>query len=303
MKVLFMGTPLFAKIILEQLLLDSQNFQVVGLFCQPDKPFGRKQELKAPDTKEFLSQNYPNIPIFQPSNLKEESLHQIKELNPDVILVVAYGKILPREFLSFRCINIHASILPQYRGASPIQEMLLNNDKLWGVSAMQMEEGLDSGDILGLSIIPSNNNQDLSSLSIELANIGADLVKEVLNNLNRIKPLAQNHAQATYCKKIKKDAGKIEFLNAREIVLKYRAFGTWPSIFLENGLKLFDVTLGDVSKEYKKGEILQIQKDFIEIGCQKGSIRVGSLQAPNKQKVSASAYVIGRRFSVGMILE
>lgn len=303
MKILFMGTPLFAKIVLEKLLLDSKECEIIGLFCQPDKPFGRKQELRAPQTKEFLSQNYPNIPIFQPSNLSEEVFNQIKDLNPDVILVVAYGKILPKEILSFRCINIHASILPKYRGASPIQEMLLNDEKLWGVSAMQMEEGLDSGDILGLSIIPSDDKTNLSGLSVKLAELGADLIKDVLKNLDKIKPLAQNHALATYCKKIKKEAGKVDFINAKEIVLKYRAFGEWPSIYLGSGLKLFDIVLGDECHTYQAGEILQVQKDFIEVGCQKGSIKIGSLQAPSKQKISASAYVTGKRLKVGMLLE
>lgn len=300
MKILFMGTPAFARVILQEVIKD---FEVIGLFCQPDKPFGRKQELKAPETKEFL-QNYDSkIPIYQPIEFDEVILQEIKKLNPDVILVVAYGKILPKSVLEYRCINIHASILPKYRGASPIQEMLLHNDRIFGVSAMLMEEGLDSGDILGFSMIENTLQENLLSLSEKLAFLGADLIKDVLKRLDSIKPLKQSNAQASYCKKIKKDAGEVAFVNAEEIVLKYRAFGVWPSVFLKSGLKLFDVSLVKKEGSFKSGEILDIQNDGIEVGCERGSIKIGALQAPSKQKVSSNVYLMGKRLSVGMLLE
>lgn len=295
-----MGTPKFAQVILQDLLL---HFEVVGLFCQPDKPFGRKQETKMPITKEFLIQHYPHIPVFQPSTLDENLLGIIKTLRVDIIVVVAYGQILPKSFLAYRCINLHASILPKYRGASPLQEMLLNDEKYWGVSAMLIEEGLDSGDILGFGILPSNQEDMLLDLANKLANLGAKVLKDVLDRLQSIEPLKQDTFQASYCKKIKKQEGLIDFENAREIFLKFRAYSNWPSIFLENGLKIFDIALQEEEGAYKKGEILAIQEDGILIGCKKGKLKIGMLQAPNKQKIQAKAYILGKRLQVGMILQ
>lgn len=303
MKILFMGTPSFAAIVLEKILKDS-HFDVVGLFAQPDKPFGRKQELKSPHTKQLLLDMGLQIPIFQPAKLDEKCIDVISTLAPDVILVVAYGKILPKKILSLaRCINIHGSILPKYRGASPIQEMILNDEAQYGVSVIDMEESLDSGDILGIKSFEVREYIDIDSLSKVLAQMGGELVIDILKNLSSIKPVKQIDSDSSYCKKILKEDGMIEFKNAKEIFLKSLAYASWPNIFLKNGLKLFGVKVLFENKGYICGEILKIEKDSIVVGCEKGAIEIQMLQPSGKQKMSASAYIRGRRFNIGDILQ
>ncbi|MCE3037840.1 methionyl-tRNA formyltransferase [Helicobacter anatolicus] len=300
MRILFMGTPNFARIILESLYY---QHEIIGLFCQPDRPFGRKQELKMPETKAFCYEVGLDIPVYQPVEFDNEVLQNIKMLNPDVIIVVAYGKILPPSVLKYRCINIHASLLPKYRGASPIQEMILHDDKFFGVSAMLMEEGLDSGDVLGFSLCKNDFCVGIEALSIKLASMGAKLINGVLERLDEIMPLKQDEIHTSYCKKIKKEAGSIDFSDAWEICRKFRAFQGWPAIFLSSGLKIFDVSLQSSDGVYQEGEILEILPDCIIVGCKKGSVKIGGLQAPNKQKVSAPQYINGKRLQIGMQLK
>lgn len=303
MKILFMGTPAFAGIVLEKILQNSA-FDVVGLFAQPDRPFGRKQEIKSPHTKQLLLDIGLEIPIFQPEKLDEKCVDIISDLAPDVILVVAYGKILPKKILSLaRCINIHGSILPKYRGASPIQEMILNDEAQYGVSVIDMEESLDSGDILGIKSFEVTEYMDIESLSRVLAQMGGDLVIDILENLGNIRPIKQIDSDSSYCKKILKEDGMIEFKNAKEIFLKSLAYASWPNIFLENGLKLFGIKVLQENGSYISGEILEVKKDSIVVGCQKGAIEIQMLQPSGKQKMSASAYIRGRRFNVGDILQ
>lgn len=303
MKILFMGTPSFAAIVLEKILQNS-GFDVVGLFAQPDRPFGRKQELKSPHTKQLLLDMGLEIPIFQPEKLDEKSIDIILGLAPDVILVVAYGKILPKKILSLaRCINIHGSILPKYRGASPIQEMILNDEAQYGVSVINMEESIDSGDILGIKSFEMIEYMDINSLSEVLAKMGGELVIDILENLSNIKPIKQIDSDSSYCKKILKEDGMIEFVNAKEIFLKSLAYASWPNIFLNNGLKLFGIKVLCENRSYICGEILKIEKNSIVVGCEKGAIEIQMLQPSGKQKMSASAYVRGRRFNVGDILK
>ena len=313
MRVLFMGTPEFARVVLENL---ARSHEVVGLVCQGDKPFGRKQELKAPATKEWVKKELPALPILQPDRLDSEACEAIAALNPEIIIVVAYGKILPKALLErYRCLNVHASILPKYRGASPLQEMLLHGDRYWGVSVMEMEEELDSGAILGISVVESNAKDGLAELSENMANLGAELLGDVLERLENeemagksqgscvLEPLKQDDFQASYCQKIKKDAGRVKLADALEVVAKYRAYGVWPSVFLESGVKLFGIELESGEGVHRAGEILRIEEGGIVLGCERGSIRVEALQAPSKQKISAKAFAQGRRLGVGDVLE
>ena len=311
MRVLFMGTPEFARVVLENL---ARSHEVVGLVCQGDKPFGRKQELKQPATKEWVKKELPALPILQPDRLDSEACEAIAALNPEIIIVVAYGKILPKTLLEhYKCLNVHASILPKYRGASPLQEMLLHGDRYWGVSVMEMEEGLDSGAILGISVVESNAKDGLVELSESMANLGAELLDDVLARLEGgaeksqgscvLEPLRQDDFQASYCQKIKKDAGRVKLADALEVVAKYRAYGVWPSVFLESGVKLFGIELESGEGAHRAGEILRIDEEGVVLGCERGSIRVEALQAPSKQKISAKAFVQGRRLGVGDVLE
>ena len=237
-----MGTPDYATTIFKELM--NSEYEIVGLFTQPDKPVGRKQILTAPHIKQYCIDENINLPIFQPLKLRgnEEATKQITELKPDFIIVAAYGQILPKEILDIApCINLHASLLPKYRGASPIQESLLNDDIYTGVTSMLMEEGLDSGDILGLQYLRITSTMEVSEAFEKLSLIAAKLTITTLDNFENIKPIKQNESQVSFCKKIKKEDGLIDFIDAKKLYLKYKAYSYWPGIFLESELKLKDI--------------------------------------------------------------
>ena len=302
-RILFMGTPDYATTIFKE-LLDS-NYEVVGLFTQPDKPVGRKQVLTPPHIKQFCIDENINLPIFQPLKLRgnEEATKQITELKPDFIIVAAYGQILPKEILDIApCINLHASLLPKYRGASPIQESLLNDDIYTGVTSMLMEEGLDSGDILGLQYLRITSTMEVSEAFEKLSLIAAKLTITTLDNFENIKPIKQNESQVSFCKKIKKEDGLIDFIDAKKLYLKYKAYSYWPGIFLESELKLKDIELNDEKSINNQGQILEIEDDFIIVGCEKGSLKIRTLQAPSKKAMNAIDYIRGQRLEINSIL-
>lgn len=303
-RILFMGTPDYATTIFKE-LLDS-NYEVVGLFTQPDKPVGRKQVLTPPHIKQFCMEQNINIPIFQPLKLRgnEEAKKQIEDLKPDFIIVAAYGQILPKEILDIApCINLHASLLPKYRGASPIQESLLNDDFYTGVTSMLMEEGLDSGDILGLQYLKITSDMEVVEAFDKLSKIAAKLTIVTLDNFENIKPLKQNESQVSFCKKIKKEDGLVDFDDAKKLYLKYKAYSFWPGIFLESELKLKDIELNDENSINECGQILDIKDNFVIIGCKKGSLKIKTLQAPSKKAVNASDYIRGQRLTLLNILK
>ena len=303
-KVLFMGTPEYATTIFKQLI--NSEYEIVGLFTQPDKPVGRKQVLTPPHIKQFCIEENLNIPIFQPLKLRgnEESKKQIEDLKPDFIIVAAYGQILPKEILDIApCINLHASLLPKYRGASPIQESLLNDDIYTGVTSMLMEEGLDSGDILGLQYLKITPKMEVTEAFEKLSLIAANLTIVTLNNFENIKPLKQNETQVSFCKKIKKEDGLVDFTDAKKLYLKYKAYSFWPGIFLESELKLKDIELNDENSVNENGQILDIRDDFVIIGCKRGSLKIKTLQAPSKKAVNASDYIRGQRLTLSNILK
>lgn len=302
-KVLFMGTPDYATTIYKELL--KSKYEIVGLFTQPDKPFGRKQILTAPHIKQYSIEKELDIPIFQPLKLRnnEEAKEQIKSLNPDFIIVAAYGQILPKDILDIApCINLHASLLPNYRGASPIQETLLNDDYFTGVTSMLMEEGLDSGDILGFQYLKITPTMEVSEAFEKLSQIAAQLTITTLDNYNNIKPLKQNDAEVSFCKKIKKEDGLVDFTDAKKLILKYKAYSYWPGVFLSSGLKLKDLELNEEKSSNNKGEILEINKDYILLSCTKGTLKIKTLQAPSKKAISSVDFVRGQRLVVGNIL-
>ena len=302
-RILFMGTPDYATTIFKELI--NSKYEVIGLFTQPDKPVGRKQVLTPPHIKQYCLDENLNLPIFQPLKLRgnEEAKKQIEDLKPDFIIVAAYGQILPKEILDIApCINLHASLLPKYRGASPIQESLLNDDYFTGVTSMLMEEGLDSGDILGLQYLKITSTMEVSEAFEKLSIIAATLTITTLDNFENIKPIKQNETEVSFCKKIKKEDGLVNFLDAKKLYLKYKAYSYWPGIFLETELKLKDIELVEENSINKEGEILEISKDFIVIGCKKGSLKIKTLQAPSKKAISSVDFIRGQRLEVGDIL-
>ncbi len=303
-KILFMGTPDYATKIFEEIL--NSSYEIVGLFTQPDKPVGRKQVITAPHIKQFCLDKNLDFPIFQPEKLRgnDEAKKQIEELNPDFIIVAAYGQILPKEILNIApCINLHASLLPNYRGASPIQESLLNDDEFTGVTSMLMEEGLDSGDILGLQYLKITPTMEVAEAFSKLSYIAAKLTITTLDNFENIKPKKQNDSEVSFCKKIKKEHGKVNFNSAKNLYLKYKAYSYWPGVFLNSGLKLKEITLLETISENNEGEIHDFDNEGVVIGCKKGSIKVSFLQAPSKKSVNAIDYIRGQRLVKGEILK
>ena len=302
-RILFMGTPDYATTIFKELI--NSEYKVIGLFTQPDKPVGRKQILTPPHIKQFCIDENLSIPIFQPLKLRgnEEVKNQIKSLNPDFIIVAAYGQILPKDILDIApCINLHASLLPKYRGASPIQESLLNDDNYTGVTSMLMEEGLDSGDMLGFGYLKITSNMEVTQAFEELSKIAAKLTITTLDNFKNIKPIKQNESEVSYCKKIKKEDGLVNFIDAKKLYLKYKAYSYWPGIFLESELKLKDIELNDEKSINNQGQILEIEDDFIIVGCEKGSLKIRTLQAPSKKAMNAIDYIRGQRLEINSIL-
>ena len=302
-RILFMGTPDYATTILKK--LQKSKYEIVGLFTQPDKPVGRKQILTAPHVKQYIIDENLNIPIFQPLKLRnnKEVTLEIQNLKPDFIIVAAYGQILPKEILDIApCINLHASLLPKYRGASPIQEALINDDTFTGVTSMLMEEGLDSGDILAYKYLKITPTMEVSEAFEKLSQIAAELTITTLDNFENIKPLKQNEAEVSFCKKIKKEDGLVDFSDAKKLILKYKAYLYWPGIFLNSELKLKDIELCEESSINKEGEILEISKEYILVACKKGSIRIKTLQAPSKKAISSVDFVRGQRLNIGNII-
>ena len=303
-RILFMGTPDYATTIFKELI--NSKYEVIGLFTQPDKPVGRKQVLTPPHIKQYCLDENLTIPIFQPLKLRgnEEAKNQIEDLKPDFILVAAYGQILPKEILDIApCINLHASLLPKYRGASPIQESLLNDDFYTGVTSMLMEEGLDSGDILGLQYLKITPSMEVSEAFEKLSIIAAKLTITTLDNYENIKPLKQNESEVSFCKKIKKEDGLVEFIDAKKLYQKYKAYSFWPGVFLESELKIKDIELNDINSINVEGEILEIKDEYIIVGCQKGSLKIKTIQAPSKKAISSIDYVRGQRLVLSNILK
>jgi len=297
MKIIFMGTPDYAAYILER-LIDNQNIEVVALYTQPDKPVGRKKILTSPAAKN-IALKY-GLTTYQPNRLRDkETIAELTCIECDYIVVAAYGQILPLEILQHApCINLHASILPMYRGASPIQQTLLHGDAKTGVTAMLMNEGLDTGDILKIKEIEVDANEMSESLFEKLTEVASDLTIDVLENFTKYTPKKQDDSLSSNCKKITKQDGEIEFDYASVLFNKYRAFTPWPGIYLHSGLKLKRIELVEHESKNESGKILDIQKDGIIIGCKVGTIKVITIQPESKNEMSALSYINGKRLNI-----
>ena len=294
MRIVFMGSPDYATKILDSLY---SHYEIVAVYTQPDKPVGRKKTITPTLVKEYAIKK--NLKVYTPTNLKEDTL--IKSLKPDFIVVAAYGLILPKTILEIApCINLHASLLPKYRGASPIQSAILNGDKYTGVTSMLMNEGLDTGDILAWDYIEVNNKTSIE-LFDELGEIAKKQIIYVIDNFKNIKPLKQINSLASYSPKIKKIDGFVEFDDALIIDRKFRAFKPWPGIYT-NSFKINEMKLIDTTSINKKGEILEVN-DGVVIGCKKGKIKLIKVQVPGKKEILAIDYINGKRLKVGNIIE
>lgn len=302
MRVIFMGTPSYAVAILDKLI--EKNYNIVGVFTQPDKVVGRKKILTPPDVKNYILKNNLNIEIFQPNSLKEDTIYEeVLTLKPDIIIVAAYGQILPKNILEIcPCINLHASILPKYRGASPIQSAILNDDKISGVTAMKMGEKLDDGDMLGFSFLDISRFKS-DEVFKQMEELASNLIVKILKNLNNIENFSQFDALSSKCSKIKKDDGLIKFSDdAKEVFQKFKAFYPWPGIFLENGTKLLDIEFVSGSKSSDFGKIVNLDKKSFDLQFKNGVIKVFKIQEKAKKPLLASDFINGKRLKIGDIL-
>lgn len=296
MKVIFMGTPDYAQKILER-LIQTKDVEVVAVFTQPDKPVGRKKVMTPPVVKTLALEH--DITVYQPNRLRdEEVVKEVLSIECDFIVVAAYGQILPKAILEHApCINLHASILPKYRGASPIQQVLLNGENETGITAMLMDEGLDTGDILKISYLHVRDDVMVESLFEQLTSVACDLTIDVLHDFSLLTPQKQNEDEVSHCVKITKADGLISFDDAQTLYNKYRAFTPWPGIYLESGLKLKKIALMNKETNNVAGKILKIEEDSIVVGCNEGSIRIFSVQAPSKKEVDILSYINGKRLT------
>ena len=300
-RIIFMGTPEYAADILKTVIA-ADDIEVVAVYTQPDKPVGRKGVLTPPSVKVLAQAGH--IPVIQPTRLRDENIvNELLKIDCDMIIVAAYGQILPKAILDHApCVNLHASILPQYRGASPIQQSLLHSDTKSGVTAMWMDEGLDTGAIIKIETVDLSPDEMVETLYASLTKIACDLTVDIIHNWDRKTAIAQNDLQATHCSKISKSDGLISFDNAVTIYNKYRAFTPWPGIYLESGLKIKKMLLVEGSSEGTAGEIIAIESDSIIVQCSKGSLRLFKVQAPSKQETDAIAYLNGKRLVHGNTL-
>ena len=291
MKIVFMGSPDYAVRILDDLI--KNNFKVVGVFTQPDKPVGRKKVLTPTPVKKYALEN--NLDVFTPFSLKNEDL---SKFNADFIVVAAYGLLLPESVLKIApCINLHASLLPKYRGASPIQSAVLNGDKYTGVTSMLMDKGLDTGDILTWDYVEAWNKTSID-LFDELAVVASKQIIYTLKNFKNIKPLKQNNVLASYSPKIKKQDGFVDFEDALVMDRKYRAFKPWPGIFCDK-FKINEMEFIENNSNNKKGIILDIDESGVIIGCNKGSVKLIKIQIPGKKETDSLSYINGKRLKRG----
>ena len=267
MKIVYMGTPDFAVNPLKSLI--EKGYDVVGVFTQPDKPVGRKAVLTPPPVKVVAQE--AGIPVFQPDTLKNgEGVKILRELKPDIAVVVAYGKILPKDFLEFPkygCINIHGSILPKYRGAAPIQRCVLDGEEYAGVTSMQMDVGLDTGDMLLVEKTKIGENETSGELFDRLAVMGADLLIKTLEAIEKgeIEPVKQDDSQSTYASMLDKTMSPVDWSKtAWEVHNQIRGLDPWPvaqTVLEGKNLKLFRSEIKEVDGNGEPGI------------CKRGSVR------------------------------
>lgn len=306
MRIIFMGTPEFAVPSLRA-LIDSQD-DVIALVSQPDRPRGRGRKL-APTATKLLAQEY-NVPVIQPREIRtEEFLKELTELHPDLICVTAYGKILPPAILSlppFGCINVHASLLPKYRGAAPVNWAIVRGEKVTGVTTMRMDEGMDTGETLLKREIPITDEDTGEMLAAKLSLLGAELLTETIERLKEdtLEPLVQDESQASYAPMLKKEDGLIDWEKPSfEIRNMIRGMLPWPGAFTYLGGKRLKINRGESAfGEGSPGEVVSAKKGALEVACGKGSLLILELQIEGGKRLGAHSFLSGRKVEAGTVL-
>lgn len=309
MRIVFAGTPEFAVPTL-QALLQSEH-EIIAVYTQPDKPAGRGQKLHASPIKQLALAH--NIPVYQPKTLRDENAQaELRALNPELMIVVAYGLILPLVVLTtptFGCINVHASLLPRWRGAAPIQRAILAGDKQTGITIMQMDEGLDTGAMLKKVTCEITTTDTSEMLSHKLSTLGGEALLAALNDLqnNNLQPETQNNDLANYAKKIIKTEAEINWqLSATEIDCMVRGYNPWPvayTFFHDQMLRIWQAEIINENSAAAPGTIVHADKHGIDVATGNGVLRILQMQLPNSRCMpvadilnsKAAWFVVGTR--------
>ena len=302
-----MGTPDIAAVSLKKLIDD--GFDIVGAVTQPDKPKGRGHKLMPPPVKVLAEEN--SIPVYQPEKLKNgELIPVLEELKPDIIAVVAYGKILPEYILDYPkhgCINMHASLLPKYRGAAPIQWAVIKGEKTTGVTTMLMDKGLDTGDMLIKRELEIGLYETSEELFDRIAVLGGDVLSETLKNIESITPIKQNHDEHTYAPMISKEMGLIDWSKSPEVISKLICgMNSWPLAYTHyNGevMKVISAKLGNPNQSADYGKILGFKKgEGLEVQCFGGTLFITAIQFAGGKKLAVNEYLKGHSIDAGSYL-
>lgn len=308
MKIIFMGTPDFSVGTLEALV--EAGHEVVLAVTQPDKPKGRGKEMQFTPVKECALKY--NIPVYQPRRVREaECIEELRKYEADIMVVVAFGQILPKEILEmtpYGCVNVHASLLPKYRGAAPIQWSIIDGEEVTGVTTMQMDEGLDTGDMLLKTEIPMDAKETGGSLHDKLADAGAKLCVETLKALEEktVTPVPQGETTTSYAKMLDKQLGNIDW-NQSGIAIErlIRGLTPWPSAYTRwNGkvMKIWDAQVMEGSSDKEPGTIVKVEKDAFFVQTGEGLLKVCELQIPGKKRMDAGAFLRGYQVKAGEVL-
>lgn len=311
MRIVFMGTPDFA---VQTLVKCIEHHEVIGVFTQPDKPKGRGKKL-SPTPVKITAEKF-GIPVYQPVKIrKTEWVDLIKDLNPDVIVVVAFGQILTQEILDvpkYGCVNVHASLLPKYRGAAPINWAIANGEKITGITTMQMDAGIDTGDMLLKSAVEITSDMNAGELHDLLATIGADLLIETLTAIenNKIDPVRQIDEESSYASMLNKEMALIDWnMSAVMISNRIRGFNPWPvahTKYKDETLKIFRAKPIEEfpfdESNNKAGKVLSNDKTGISVMTGNGVLLIEELQFGSLKRMSAHAFLLGHEIEIGTIL-
>jgi len=306
-RIIFFGTPSFALPALQSLLKGPD--EVVGVVTQPDREKGRGRKIVTSPVKELAFRH--GLPVLQPEKVKEEVFQEeMRGLQPDLFVVVAYGQIFPKSLLDIPkrgAVNVHASLLPRYRGAAPIARAILEGEEVTGVTTMAMDEGMDTGDILLQAEVPIGTEVTCEILHDRLAAVGAQLLTKTLEKMKagEIRPVPQDHSKATYAPPLKKEDGHIRWeKEATEIDRQIRALNPWPGAFTKWGDRLLKVLRGKIRERVlsgRPGEVVWVGVDFIQVETGKDSYLIEEIQLEGKRKMTLREFLSGHSISVGTV--
>ncbi len=308
MRIVYMGTPEIAATILERLL--EEPYEVVLVVTQPDRPKGRGNTLTCSPVKELAVSR--GIPVFTPEKLRlPENVEVVREAEPDMIVVAAFGQILPKSVLDiprYGCINVHASLLPKYRGAAPIQWSILDGESETGITIMYMNEGLDTGDILLQKVVPIDAEETGGSLHDKLAETGAEALAEAIPGIidGTLEPVPQGEMTTPYAKQLTKEMGRLDFSWDAEKLERYvRGLNPWPGTYtFRDGqmLKIWAAEVCDGLYEAMPGTVVAVDKNSFSVQTGSGVLRVTEVQPQGKRRMSAEEYLRGYRLEQGLVL-